>query len=90
MYLTRKATKSYLFFRTFLAEEQRCPGGQPSLTPGGYTKGGLILGFRGFKGANRLNPLIFSIFGLKEGCIFRGLRGLNKILEYGTIFVEEF
>ena len=66
-------------------------GGNP--LNGGYkklTKGGLIFrGLGGFEGANRLNPLISSIFGLKGGWIFRGLRGLNKILEYGIIFVSE-
>ena len=46
-------------------------GGKPPKPPGGYekmAKGGLIFrGLRGFKGANPLNPLIFSNFWVKEG-----------------------
>ena len=56
-------------------------------------KGGLM--FRdlgGFKGANPLNPLIFFNFWVKRGQNFSGFksfRGLNIILEYDTIFVNE-
>ena len=61
----------------------------PLKTPLDIKIGKMGFDIGGFKRGKSVNPSYFLDFWVKRGWIFRGLRGLSKIFEYGTIFVSE-